>query len=102
MTEWKKAPPCTQCRHLFVVNAKDRWKYWLCMKIPLKPWYNEVTGETVADPPYMRCWDRRMGPLKGDECPDWEAGINSLSPDKLAAGPDGSTFTKMVRTMEGE
>jgi hypothetical protein len=93
--------PCVTCKHLFVVNKNDRWYAWLCMKLPLLAWENEVTGEKVADPPYMRCKDRRMGPMKGRECPDWETGINSLSPAKLGVGPDGSTFEKMEKTMEG-
>lgn len=92
---------CADCKHLFIVNKNDRYFRWLCMHIPLKPWFNEVTGETVADPPYMTCKDRRFGPMKGHMCPDWEEGINSLSPAKLSVGPDGSTFEKMVNTMEG-
>lgn len=90
--------PCSSCEHLFVVNKGDRWYRWLCRAMPRPAWHNDVTGEVVADPPYLLCSNRRHGPLKGRDCPDWEEGINALSPDRLV--PDG--HGGMVKPEESE
>lgn len=69
---------CARCAHLYIVNAKDGYWRWLCLKQPRAAWFNRVTGETKADPPYARCVD-----LNDGNCPEYSEGVNSLSPDKL-------------------
>ena len=77
-------PVCKACGHLYVVNKSDAYWRWLCMASPMPKWLNFVTGEFIADPPYALCKTKNY---YGD-CPDYEPGINSLSPDKL--NPDGT------------
>jgi len=87
---------CVGCKNLYVVNPKDGYWRWLCMEVKRAAWFNPVTGQTIADPPYSFCKD-----LNDGKCSMFEPGINSLSPAKLGVGPDGSTFEKMEKTMEG-
>jgi hypothetical protein len=70
---------CAECESLFIVNPKDGYWRWLCTKVKRAAWFNPVNGQTAADPPYAFCKD-----LNDGNCAMFKAGINSLSPDKLA------------------
>lgn len=66
---------CAKCVFLHATAKSDRWWAWLCTRHPLPQFFNPVTGETVADPPYQRCKKINDG-----ECLDFEAGPNILFP----------------------
>jgi len=74
---------CRQCAHLYVVNKTDAYWRWLCKAAPLPKWFNFLTGEAVADPPYSLCKSKNFG-----DCVDYRPGVNSLSPNLL--NPDGT------------
>lgn len=69
---------CATCANLYIVNPRDGYWRWLCKKQPRAAWFNRVTGQTLADPPYAKCID-----LNDGNCPEYTQGVNALSPDKL-------------------
>lgn len=66
---------CALCSSLHDYAKKEHWWQWMCTKHPLPQQYNPVTGQTVADPPFMRCKSVNDG-----NCTDFEEGPNCLHP----------------------
>ena len=62
-TSQPRKPVCATC-HYAPSNARyAAWWEWQCQhpKAALPAFYNPVTGQTVADPPRLRCKDRNKG-----------------------------------------
>ena len=75
---------CVSCFHLYRVDKNDGYWRWLCKEAPLPDWYNPVTGETVADPPYRTCQSVRRELGNDNECPRFLAGPNQIHPREAA------------------
>jgi hypothetical protein len=52
------------------------WYEWLCghENAKLGVWFNPVTGQTIADPPRVKCKTRNPA----GKCPDWQEGKNVM------------------------
>lgn len=67
-------PTVCACCYYAPSDARYRpWWDWLCMhdtaKLPAT--FNPVTGQTVADPPRIKCRSKNMG-----NCPHWKEARN--------------------------
>ena len=67
---------CAKCVHLHGSAAKLDWWRWMCVKAPIAQKFNPVTGDTVADPPFMWCRYRNTEA----DCLDFSEGPNILHP----------------------
>lgn len=82
---------CINCKHMQAIGKSAPEWTWLCSANPKELGFSYLTGKETGEP-YRLC--KHMN--TGGNCPQYEEGINSLSPDRLVPGGFGAMVNPEV------